>query len=76
MSASPRATTAYLAWLSILSGAAVIPNRAATAAESPWALCPDSTDSQNRASAGRLWRLTTSFGVEGSSFSSSSAGTT
>ena len=34
-------------------GAAVIPNRAATAAESPCALCPDSTDSQNRMSGRR-----------------------
>ena len=50
MEVSPRATVAYLHWLSMRKGSPVMPSRAAIRADCSWFEWPDSTDSQKRAS--------------------------
>ncbi len=58
MSDSPRATVAYLAWLSIRTGEAVIPSSPCVrAARRPDELWPDSTDSQTQAMSARAVEL-------------------
>src|SRR4030067_348741 len=54
MAASPRATTPYLAWLSMRSGGWVMPRERASLAWAAWSLWPASTLSAKQAALGSV----------------------